>query len=405
MYDLLKGLRVVEAAAFIAGPTCGLYLAQFGADVIRIDTIGGGPDYRRWPLAPSGDSLYWEGLNKAKRSICVDLGRPEGRELAQRLAAAPGEGGGIFVTNFPVSGFLGYERLKALRDDLICVRIMGWADGTPAVDYTVNAALGVPYLTGFTDDPRPVNHVLPAWDLITGAYAAFAVVSAERARRAGAGGCEIRLPLSDLAVSALANMGQLAEAMVAGADRPRQDNNLFGAFGRDFVIEDGRRLMIVAITARQWRGLVKAVGIESEIAALEAELGVSFSGHEAVRYQHRDRLNPLFEAAFARASLEALAPVFDAEGVCWSTYRTLAEAARDDALYMANPIFGRAAHPSGLDYPGAGPAATLAGAPRGPVTPAPRLGADTDEVLAEVLGLSSGEIARLHDAGLVAGPS
>ncbi len=403
MYDLLKGLRIVEAAAFVAGPTCGLYLAQFGAEVIRIDTIGGGPDFRRWPLAPSGDSLYWEGLNKAKKSICIDLARPEGRELAQRLACAPGEGGGVVVTNFPVGGFLAYERLKALRDDVICVRIMGWADGTPAVDYTVNAALGVPYATGFADDPRPVNHVLPAWDLITGAYAAFAVVSAERARRAGAGGCEVRLPLSDIAVSALANMGQFAEATVTGADRPRQDNNLFGAFGRDFVIEDGRRLMIVAITARQWRGLLKALGLTERIAALEAELGVSFSGHEAVRYQHRHRLNPLFEAAFARASLKALAPVFDAEGVCWSAYRTTADAARDDALYAANPIFGRAAHPSGLDYPAAGPAATLAGAPRGPVTPAPRLGADTDAVLAELLGLSSAEIARLHDAGVVAG--
>lgn len=61
MYELLKGLRVVEGAAFIAGPSCGLHLAQMGAEVIRFDAIGGGPDYRRWPVAPSGDSLYWEG--------------------------------------------------------------------------------------------------------------------------------------------------------------------------------------------------------------------------------------------------------------------------------------------------------------------------------------------------------
>ena len=153
MYNLLKGLRVVEAAAFIAGPTCGLYLAQFGAEVIRIDTLGGGPDFRRWPLTPDGDSLYWEGLNKAKKSVCIDLGRPEGRELAVRLAAAPGENGGLFVTNFPVEGFLSYERLKAAREDIVCVRVMGWADGRPAVDYTVNAAVGVPFMTGFADDP------------------------------------------------------------------------------------------------------------------------------------------------------------------------------------------------------------------------------------------------------------
>jgi len=109
MYDLLKGLRVVEGAAFVAGPSCGLYLAQMGAEVIRIDQIGGGPDFRRWPLAPGGDdSLYWEGLNKAKRSVALDLTRPEGRELAARIATAPGDQAGLFITNFPAEGFLSH---------------------------------------------------------------------------------------------------------------------------------------------------------------------------------------------------------------------------------------------------------------------------------------------------------
>ena len=178
MYELLKGMRVVEAAAFIAGPSCGLHLAQMGADVIRIDQIGGGPDFRRWPLDPvGGASLYWEGLNKAKRSVALDLSRPEGRDLAARIATAPGPDGGLFVTNFPVEGFLAYERLKTRRADLICVRVMGWPDGRPAVDYTVNSAVGLPLMTGPAGDDTPVNHVLPAWDLIAGAYAAFAVLS------------------------------------------------------------------------------------------------------------------------------------------------------------------------------------------------------------------------------------
>ncbi|HEY2481107.1 MAG TPA: CoA transferase, partial [Caulobacteraceae bacterium] len=159
MYDLLSGLRVVEASAFVAGPSCSLYLAQFGAEVIRVDQIGGGPDFRRWPLDPqSGASLYWEGLNKAKKSVALDLSRPEGRDLAARIATAPGPNAGLMVTNYPVEGFLSYARLSALRQDLICVRIMGWPDGRPAVDYTVNAAVGVPAMTGPEDDPRPVNH-------------------------------------------------------------------------------------------------------------------------------------------------------------------------------------------------------------------------------------------------------
>jgi 2-methylfumaryl-CoA isomerase len=403
MYELLKGLTVVEAAAFIAGPTCGLYLGQFGAEVIRIDQIGGGPDFRRWPLAPSGDSLYWEGLNKAKKSVVIDLARPEGRELAQRLATAPGDSRGLFVTNFPVDGFLSYERLKALRDDVICVRVMGWADGRPALDYTINAAVGVPWMTGFADDPRPVNHAFPAWDFITGAYAALSLVSAERARRLGAGGCEVRVPLSDIAATALANFGLLAEVLVGGADRPRQGNDVFGAFGRDFVIKGGERVMVVAITPRQWRAILRTLDLEAAVAGLEAELGVSFAGHEAVRYQHRERLYPLFEAAFAGRTSDELAPAFEAEGVCWSTYRTLGEAAKDARLFAGNPVFGHADQPSGLDYPVPGPAATLIGPKRGAPAPAPRLGAHTDEVLADLLGLSSGEIGRLHDAGLVAG--
>src|SRR5438094_9308932 len=105
MYELLTGMRVVEAAAFIAGPSCGLYLAQMGAEVIRVDQIGGGPDFRRWPQAPNGASLYWENLNRAKKSVALDLGRPEGRELLQALAASTGQ----FLTNFPADGFLAHD--------------------------------------------------------------------------------------------------------------------------------------------------------------------------------------------------------------------------------------------------------------------------------------------------------
>jgi 2-methylfumaryl-CoA isomerase len=248
MYDLLKGLRVVEGSAFVAAPTCGLYLAQMGAEVIRFDNIGGGPDYRRWPLADNGASLYWEGLNKGKKSVALDLSGPAGREIAQRLAASPGDDAGLFVTNFPVDGFLSYEKLSALRADLICVRVMGWADGSQGMDYTINSALGLPLMTGPADDDRPVNHVLAAWDLLTGAYCAFGLVSALLARHRGAGGREIRAPLSDIGAASMANMGFTAEAMLTGHQRPRMGNDVFGAFGRDFTTRDGQKLMLLAIT-------------------------------------------------------------------------------------------------------------------------------------------------------------
>ena len=270
MYQLLSGLRVVEAAAFVAGPTGGLYLAQMGADVIRIDQIGGGPDYRRWPLTDHGDSLYWEGLNKAKRSIQIDLSRPEGRELAVALATAPGDEAGLCLTNFPVEGFLSHAALAAHRPDMITARIMGWADGKPALDYTVNAAVGVPAMTGPVGDDRPVNAVLPAWDLLGGTWAAFAMVSALHRRRQTGEGAEIRVPLSDLAATSMSHLGFAAEALLQG-DRGRLGNDLFGAFGRDFGTADGQRIYLVAITPKQWRGLVAQSTDESALRAALAD--------------------------------------------------------------------------------------------------------------------------------------
>ena len=401
MYQLLSGLRVVEGAAFIAGPTCGLYLAQMGAEVIRFDNIGGGPDANRWPVADNGASLYWEGLNKGKKSIALNLSSPEGRELAAAIAAAPGDNGGLFVTNYPVDGFLSHDKLAARRADLITVRVMGWADGGPAVDYTVNAAAGVPLMTGPAGG-EPINHVLPAWDLLTGAYAAFALLAAERDRRATGLGREVRLPLSDIAAATLSNTGQVAEVLLGGQDRPQIGNALYGAFGRDFKTRDGR-VMIVAITPRQWTGLLEVLGLTEAVARLQAELSVDFGADEAARFTHRGRLFPLFEAALDEQSTESLKPAFASRGVCWAPYQTLREAVTtDERLFVGNPIFSEISHPSGYSYPAAGAAATLVPGDRGAPVRASRLGEHTEEVLAALLGLGAAEIASLHDRGVVA---
>ena len=403
MYDLLKGLRVVEGSAFVAAPTCGLYLAQMGAEVIRFDSIGGGPDFRRWPLAENGASLYWEGLNKGKKSIALDLASPVGREIAQRLATAPGPDAGVFVTNFPVSGFLSYDTLSRLRADLICVRVMGWADGAQGMDYTINSALGLPLMTGPQDDPRPVNHVLAAWDLLTGAYCAFGMVSALLARLRSGAGRELRVPLSDVGAATMANLGFTAETLLSGHQRPRMGNDIFGAFGRDFVTRDGQTLMLLAITPKQWSKALDVLGLTAAVAALEADLGVSFTTDEGLRFTHRHRLYPLFEAAFAARTVAELSPAFDAGGVTWGAYQPLEAALEDPRLYKDNPAFQRIDHPSGLTYPAPGAMATIPQDARGEVRPAPRLGQHTDEVMAEVLGMASNEIGRLHDAGVVAG--
>ncbi len=403
MYPLLKGLRVVECASFIAAPSCALHMRQLGADVIRIDPIGGGPDFKRWPISGEGHSYYWEGLQKGKKSIAIDFTQPQGRELIADLITAPGPDAGILVTNFPKEGFLSHDRLVRRRSDLITVRVMGWNDGDSAVDYTVNAAIGLPSMTGNADNgERPVNHVLPAWDLLTGAYAAFVTLAAERERLRSGAGQEVTVPLSDVALAALGNMGQIAEVL-NGGDRPRYGNDLFGAFGRDFATADGQRLMVVAITRKQWTGLLAALQLAQAAADIEARLGVSFERDEGQRFVHRDTLFPLFERAIGKHTLRQLAERFNAQGVCWSPYRTLSQGLQQDPrLSLAAPMFTDLEHPSGHRYPAPGPAATFSGAQRAAGVRAPHLGEHTDEVLAQVLSLSGAQIGALHDAGIVA---
>lgn len=403
MYEILSGLRIVEGASFIAGPTSGLHLAQLGAEVIRFDQIGGGPDYNRRPLAGNGVSLYWESLNKGKKSVALDLASEQGRELAIAIATAPGENAGLFVTNFPIKSFLSHDRLAARRSDMITVRVMGWADGGNALDYTVNSALGIPMMTGPAElGDRPVNHVLPAWDLITGLHASLAILAAERHRRISGKGAEIRLPLGDVAMATLGHIGLIAEASVFGASRPRLGNDVFGAFGRDFPTSDGRRVMIASITPRQWKGMLSSLKIEAEVQALEAELGVDFLADEGKRFEHRDRLFPIVERATSRRPLADLAVAFDAAGVCWGPYNRLDEVIGEGKLISeANPIFANITHPSNETYLAPGAAATIAGQERGKPQAAPKLGEHTDQVLAELLGLSSNEIGRLHDQGVV----
>ncbi|HUC11477.1 MAG TPA: CoA transferase, partial [Stellaceae bacterium] len=115
MNRLLADLRIIEISAFVAAPLGGMTMAQMGAEVIRIDPIGGGIDFARWPVTRAGASLYWAGLNKGKRSLALALDKPEGREIARALVTAPGAGGGILLTNLPPLGGLDFTSLKAAR--------------------------------------------------------------------------------------------------------------------------------------------------------------------------------------------------------------------------------------------------------------------------------------------------
>ena len=401
MYDLLSGLSIIEASSFVASPTAGLYCAQMGAEVIRVDHKVGGLDYDRYMLTEEGRSLSWENLNRAKKSVALDLRSGEGRELLVELSAKTGN----LITNLPEKSFLSHGAIAARRPDLVSVRIMGWHDGRQAMDFTVNAASGYPLMCGPEDwDPAtapPVNQVLPAWDFVTGAYCAFALLAGLRHRDASGEGSEIRVPLGDVAIGTMANSGAMAEMLYRGGDRERLGNAIWGAFGRDFRSRDGVRFMVAALTAKQWDGLVAAFDLADEIAELENELNVRFADGDRPRFEHRHRLFELFGTRSQTYDWHALSDRLTQHGTTFERYRTMHEAAIDAELVTENPLFGPSpANPSGFEYPATRSFANIptldAGLPRA----APYLGQHTEEVLADRLGLASGAIGDLVDRGI-----
>ena len=402
MYSLLTDLSIVEVSSFVASPTIGLYCAQMGAEVIRVDQIGGGLDYDRYMQTGEGRSLAWENLNRAKKSVALDLRSAEGRELCVELARATGQ----LVTNLPEKSFLSHAAVGAGRPDLISLRVMGWHDGRQAMDFTVNAASGYPLMTGpedwAEDTAPPVNQVLPAWDFITGAYGAFALMAAIHHRARTGEGSEVRLPLGDVMIGTVANSGALAEMLYRGADRPRLGNAIWGALGRDFTSRDGTRFMVAVLTAKQWRAMVEALDIAAPIAALEEETGVGFAQSDHNRFVHREALFAIVQQAAGEHDYETIAERLGAAGATFERYRTMHEAVTDPELVAGNPLFGLSlANPSGFEYPAPRSMAHLGGRDGGDPRPAPYLGEHSEAVLADRLGLSSGTIGDLIDRGVV----
>jgi 2-methylfumaryl-CoA isomerase len=404
MNGILAGMRVVESSAFVAVPLAGMTLAQMGADVIRFDRIGGGMDHARWPVAPNGQSLFWAGLNKGKRSIAIDIKSDAGRELATRIVTAPGEDAGLFLTNLRVPGWMDYPTLSALRDDLVMVTLTGDRHGRPQVDYTVNPALGVPAMTGPVGHDAPVAHALPAFDCIAGNMVVSALLAAERKRLRSGQGAEVTLSLKDVAAATLGHLGMIGEAALTGADRPKAGNALYGAYGQDFVCADGKRVMVIGLTTRQWRGLVKVTGTEAAMDALAARHGMDLMD-EGARWRHRDEITAILTPWFATRRVAEFATQFDRAGLTWSQFRTVTEAlAEDPDLSPDNPMFHMVGQPGIGHFPVPGSPLDISTEPRMPPVPAPELGADTEEVLGDVVGMTDGEIARLFDTGVVESP-
>ena len=395
----LAGLRIVDTTTFIAGPSATLTLAQLGADVIRVDPLGGASDSSRLPLAESGRSLYWASLNKGKRSLSIDTRSTEGRQLLVDVITAPGSGGAVYVTNAVGRSLLSYEQLRAVRPDVIMVHIQGMPDGGSALDYTVSADIGTASATGPDGETRETSQAVPAWDLLCGMNAALAVVVADRQRHLTGRGQLVEVALWDVAVAAIGNLGMLAEVHASVSPERVADGFIYGTFGTTFQTADNALVLVVALTGRMWEDLVEVTETGVLLAELETDLELDFRD-EGARYEHRIDLAAAMQSWFAARPLAVIQDALKGTRVQWKAIRSVRSLVEQLDTELPGVI-------GTIDEQGIGKllatksALRFSGGPRQEPTPSPLLGQHTAQLLEELLELDRVSIQDLASRRII----
>ena len=307
----------------------------------------------------------------------------------------------MFITNLGVKGWTDHATLAERRDDLISVTLRGDRNGRPAVDYTVNPAIGFPMATGPEGSADPVAHALPAWDCMAGNMVVSSLLAAERHRLRKGEGQAVDLTLKDAAAAMLGNLGIIGEVAINGESRGKSGNALYGAYGQDFICADGKRVMVIGLTARQWKNLLRVTETTEAMAQLAAQLGTDLMD-EGNRWTHRAAITQVFAHWFAARRVPEFAETFDKSGVTWSVFRSFGEAlAEDPDLSADNPIFSHVHQPGIGRYLTPGLPMSFDRHDRETPRPAPVLGQHTEEILADVANLPANVIARLFDDGII----
>jgi 2-methylfumaryl-CoA isomerase len=214
----------------------------------------------------------------------------------------------------------------------------------------------------------------------------------------------VELSLKDVAAATIGHLGFIGDAVMNEEERGKSGNALYGAYGQDFVCADGRRVMVIGLTARQWRGLVEMTGTQDEMAALEAKTGMTLKD-EGNRWKLRHQITALMQGWFAARRVEDFAEDFNAKGLTWSIFRSVKEAvAEDPDLSDDNPVFSTLDQPGLGRFPVPGSPVSFSESARRAPAPAPKLGQHTEEILGDVVRMSETEIAQLFDAGVVQSP-
>ncbi|WP_243727321.1 CaiB/BaiF CoA transferase family protein [Actinocrispum wychmicini] len=395
----LSGITVLDFSRVLAGPMATQVLAELGADVIKVERPGAGDESRGMqPVLPSGESAYYFAFNRGKRSVALDLKSEGGRRLARDLAATVD----VVVENFLPGGMdrlgLGYRTLSAANPGLVYVSCTGFGQNGPyanrkGYDTVFQALSGLMSLTGHPDAP-PAKAGIPVADMTSGLWIAIAALTGLVGRGTSGRGTHVDLSMMDVQVSLLA----LAAARLFALDEdPARTGTEHPGRVPSAALRcaDGRWLHI-SCSDQHWLPLCEALGA-SELAedpALRSNAG---------RLAQRDRVMSALAAAFATRPQAELAAALRAAGVPTGEVNTVREILADENT-VARGMVGSFEHPAAGSFPALRTPLRMSdvdsfeAAPLG--TP-PRLGADTEAVLRDRLGLGQNEIDALRQEGAI----
>ena len=391
----LAGIRVLELGSLIAGPFCSKTLADFGAEVVKIEPPGDGDPLRRWRRMRNGVSLWWHVQSRNKKSVTCDLRQPGGQEIVRRLARRAH----IVVENFRPGALekwnLGWEALSRENPDLILVRISGYGQSGPYRERSGFAAIaeamgGLRYVNGFPDRP-PARPNLSVGDTLASLHGVIGALVALHHVKRGGKGQVVDVALYESVFNVMESL--LPEYAAQGYVRERSGSALPGiAPSNLYPCKDGAYVLIAGNADSLYRRLMTAIGRED----LRDDPALAKNDGRAAQMERIDSAIAEWSSRFSQS--EVLAAMEKAEVPAGRIY-SAADIAADPHFAARGMIVDTiAGDGEPLKVPGVVP--RLEGTPGALRTPAPGLGEHTDEVL-KTLGYSAAEIDDLRKKGIL----
>ncbi|WP_426177821.1 CaiB/BaiF CoA transferase family protein [Massilia sp. TWR1-2-2] len=395
--QILSGIRILELGQLIAGPFAAKTLADFGAEVIKVETPGDGDPLRKWRMLHNGTSVWWQAQSRNKQSVCIDLRTEEGRQLARTLALSAD----VLIENFRPGTMekwgMGWDELHRANPRLIMLRVSGYGQDGPKRDEPGFAAIaeamgGLRYITG-EPGRAPVRAGVSLGDTLAGLHGALGIMLAlyQRDAKGGAG------QMIDVALyESVFNMTEslLPEYSAFGAIREPAGGALPGiAPSNAYRCKGGDYVLVAGNGDSIFKRLMVLIGR----ADLADDPGLARNDGRAGR---ADELDAAIEAWTRSVSIEAaLAGLMAADVPSGRIYS--AKDIADDPHYRARGVIEKVRSADGLevDVPGVMP--KLSGNPGAIRQRAPVLGEHTEQVLSNA-GLSAAQIAALRAKGVVA---